>query len=157
MAVSRTLDRVFRASIVLKGLDGVLEIAGGLAILIAPHMIHSLAKNLTEHELSHDPHDFMARHVMETAGGLVHGRNIYAGVYLLSHGLAKAGVVIAVLRDELWAYPAMMALLGAFIVYQLYRLSFGVTLGLSVLTVFDGFVVWLTWREYAARRGRSHR
>ena len=39
-----------------------------------------------------------------------------------------------------------------FIAYQLYRLAYRLTLGLSLLTVFDVFVVWLTWREYKARR-----
>ena len=47
----------------------------------------------------------------------------------------------------------MIVLLGAFIAYQLYRLSFDLTIGLSLLTIFDAFVVWLTWREWQAQRG----
>jgi uncharacterized membrane protein len=47
----------------------------------------------------------------------------------------------------------MIALLLAFIAYQVYRLTSRVTLGLTLLTLFDGFVVWLTWREYQAKRG----
>ncbi len=46
----------------------------------------------------------------------------------------------------------MIALLGAFIVYQLYRLYYEATLGLTLLTIFDAFIVWLTWREYQAKR-----
>jgi uncharacterized membrane protein len=46
----------------------------------------------------------------------------------------------------------MIALLGAFIAYQLYRLAYRMTVGLSLLTVFDAFVVWLTWREYKSKR-----
>lgn len=45
------------------------------------------------------------------------------------------------------AYPGIIVLLVVFIVYQLYRLARGLTLGLSLLTAFDAFVVWLTWRE----------
>lgn len=48
----------------------------------------------------------------------------------------------------------MIALLGAFILYQLYRLYFETTLGLTLLTIFDAFVVWLTWREYQTKRTR---
>lgn len=55
------------------------------------------------------------------------------------------------LRDQLWAYPAMIVLLGMFIAYQLYRLAHDLTVGLTLLTVFDGFVVWLTWREWHAK------
>jgi uncharacterized membrane protein len=32
-----------------------------------------------------------------------------------------------------------------FIAYQVYRLSYDLTLGLDLLTVFDAFIVWLTW------------
>ena len=50
---------------------------------------------------------------------------------------------------------ALIALLGAFIAYQLYRLYYHLTIGLTLLTIFDAFVVWLTWREYQAKRNRA--
>jgi uncharacterized membrane protein len=153
MAVSRSLDRVFRTSVILKGIDGALEVVGGLILLIlSPTTIQATVRTLTEHELSQDPHDFVARHLLHATGGLTHGATIYAGIYLLAHGLAKVAIVIAVLQDRLWAYPAMIALLAAFIAYQLYRLAVRFTIGLTLLTIFDVFVVWLTWREYQARR-----
>lgn len=106
MAVSRSLDRVFRVSVTLKGFDGVLEAIGGvLLLLLSPNSIEDLARTLTEHELSQDPHDFIARHVLQATGGLQHGTTVYAGIYLLSHGLAKVAVVVAVLRDRLWPIP----------------------------------------------------
>ena len=51
-----------------------------------------------------------------------------------------------------WAYPLLIALLLVFIVYQVYRLSYKVSFGLVVLTLFDVLVVWLTWREYRIKR-----
>ncbi|MHB8465839.1 MAG: DUF2127 domain-containing protein [Acidimicrobiales bacterium] len=153
--MSRSLDRTFRISVTLKGLDGALELIGGLVLLfVRPATIEHLARSLTQHELSQDPHDFFARHLLNSAGHLTHGTTLFAALYLLSHGLAKVVLVVAVLREQLWAYPGMIALLGVFIAYQLYRLAIHATLGLSLLTVFDGFVVWLTWREYTSRRAR---
>jgi len=153
MAVSKRLDRAFKISVTLKAIDGALEIIGGLLLLVlSPSEINALARTLTQHELSQDPHDFIARHLLQATSGLTHGTTVYAGIYLLSHGLAKVVVIIAVLRDQLWAYPAMIALLGAFIAYQLYRIALDPTIGLTLLTVFDAFVVWLTWREYQAKR-----
>lgn len=73
-------------------------------------------------------------------------------MYLLIHGLAKVALVGLVLRDKLWAYPWMIALLGAFIVYQSYRLTYRFSVGLLLLTLFDALVAWLTWREYGAKR-----
>jgi uncharacterized membrane protein len=156
MALSQSLDRLFRVSVALKGLDGALEVVGGaLLLVLSPGSIDHLARSVTQHELSQDPQDFIARNLLRATGGLRHGPAIYAGIYLLSHGAAKVAVVIAVLRDRLWAYPAMIALLGAFILYQLYRLSFDLTAGLTLLTLFDVVVVCLTWREY--RRAASRR
>lgn len=153
MAVSRSVDRVFRVSVTLKGIDGALEVIGGVLLLaLSPSSIDRLVRTLTQHELSQDPHDFIARHLLQATGGLRHGTTIYAGIYLLSHGLAKVAVVVAVLRGQLWAYPAMIVLLSAFIGYQLYRLYYDVTVGLTLLTIFDAFVAWLTWREYQAKR-----
>jgi uncharacterized membrane protein len=155
MALSRTLDDTFKVSVTLKGIDGALEIVGGAVLLfVRPTTLDQLARSLTQHELAQDPHDFLARHVLHSAGQLTHGSTLFAAVYLLSHGIAKVVLVVALLRDQLWAYPATIALLGAFIAYQLYRLSYRVTLGLTLLTIFDAFVVWLTWREYRSKRGR---
>jgi len=156
MALSRTLDDTFKISVTLKGIDGALEIVGGVILLfVRPATLDHLARSLTQHELAEDPHDFVARHVLHSAGQLTHGSTLFAAVYLLSHGIAKVVLVVALLRDQLWAYPATIALLGTFIAYQLYRLSYRITLGLTLLTIFDAFVVWLTWREYQAKRTRS--
>jgi uncharacterized membrane protein len=156
MALSRTLDDTFKISVTLKGLDGLLEIIGGTVLLfVKPSTLDQIARSLTQHELSEDPHDFIARHILHSAGHLTHGGTLFAAVYLLSHGIAKVVLVVALLRDQLWAYPAMIVLLGAFIVYQLYRLSYHATLGLTLLTIFDAFVVWLTWREYRSKHSKA--
>jgi uncharacterized membrane protein len=150
---SGALDRTFRITIWLKGLDGLLEIAGGIVLLlITPDTVNQIAQSLTQNELARDPHDWFAMHVLHTANQLNHGGRVFGGIYLLAHGIAKVALVIALLRDKMWAYPAFIGLLGAFIVYQLYRLSYRFTIGLTLLTLFDAFVVWLTWREYRRKR-----
>jgi uncharacterized membrane protein len=148
------LDRTFRVSVILKGLDGALEIVGGLLLLVvAPSTIQALVRSLTQHELSRDPRDFIASHLLRSVQHLSHATAVFAAIYLLSHGVAKVVLVVAVLRDQTWAYPAIIVLLLGFIAYQLYRLTVGPTVGLALLTVFDVFVVVLTWKEYQARHG----
>ena len=152
---SSALDRTFKISIGLKGIDGVLEIVGGIVLLfVAPATLQQWARSLTAHELAQDPHDFIARHLLHSASQLSHSTTLFGAIYLLSHGLAKVVLVIALLREQLWAYPWMIGLLGVFIAYQLYRLTYRVTIGLTLLTLFDAFVVWLTVREYRLERGR---
>ncbi len=155
--VSPALHRTFEVGMVLKGLDGVLEVVGGILLLVvSPQAIAHIVRVLTAHELSEDPHDLVARYLLHTAGHLTAGTTLFGAIYLLSHGVAKAVLVALVLRGKLWAYPWMIALLVAFIVYQLYRITaVHFSAGLTALTVFDVALVWLTWREYQSRRSRS--
>jgi uncharacterized membrane protein len=152
------LDRAFFIGITLKGLDGVLEVIGGLILLaVSPATINAVARAVTQHELSEDPHDFIATHLLHYAGSLSGGSVRFAAVYLLLHGVVKIFLVAALLRNEIWAYPLTIAFLLAFIAYQLYRLTFAPSLGLVALTIFDAVVTWLTWREYQKQRSRRRR
>jgi uncharacterized membrane protein len=142
-------DRLFEIGIILKGLDGILETIGGLLLLaVTPATINRLAEWLTQHELSEDPHDFIASHLLGYAHGLTGSAVTFAAVYLLLHGITKIVLVAALLRNQIWAYPWMIGFLLIFIVYQLYRIVLSPTFGLTALTIFDAIIVWLTWREW---------
>jgi len=156
--LSPALDKTFKIGLVLKGLDGVLEVVGGLVLLfLTPQAIEHVVRMLTAHELSEDPHDVVARYLLHTAGHLNHGTTLFGAIYLLSHGAAKIVLVALVLKDKLWAYPWLIGLLLAFIGYQLYQIiAVHFSLGLTALTVFDAALVWLTWREYRSKRARAH-
>jgi uncharacterized membrane protein len=147
------LDRTFEVGIVLKGLDGVLELVGGaLLLVVTPAAINRIVGALTQHELSEDPDDFVASHLLRVSHGLTGSAVGFAAAYLLLHGVVKVVLVLALLRNKIWAYPWMIGFLVAFIGYQLYRIVLDPTYGLSALTLFDAAIVWLTWREYQKQR-----
>ena len=152
--MSPVLDRTFKIGLVLKAADGVLEIvAGALLVFISPSTIERLAHTVTAHELGEDPHDRFANYILHTTAHLGSGTTLFGAIYLLSHGISKVILVALVLRNKLWAYPWLMGLLGVFIGYQLYVMVFvAFSWGLAALTAFDVLLVWLTWREYQARR-----
>jgi uncharacterized membrane protein len=112
---------------------------------------------LTQHELSEDPNDFLATHLLRTAHGLTGSAVLFGAVYLLAHGVVKVVLVAALLKNQLWAYPWMIAFLGVFIVYQLYRLSLKASVGLTALTTVDAAIAWLTYREYRKQLAVTHR
>ena len=147
------LDRLFEIGIILKGLNGLVELVGGLLLLFAtPGSIHRLAVVLTQGELSEDPHDIIARHLLHTANGLTGSAVLFGAVYLLLHGAVKVVLVIALLLNKLWAYPCIIIVLLIFIGYQLYRIALQPSAGLVLLTAFDVVIVALTWREYRRQR-----
>jgi uncharacterized membrane protein len=151
----RLLDRTFFVVLILKGVDGVLELVGGVLLLfVTPAQIGGLAHLLTQHELSEDPNDLIANGLIHFTVGLTGSATLFAAIYLLLHGVVKVVLVWAVLADHLWAYPWMIAFLAVFILYQSYKLIVDYSLGLLLLTVFDVFVLALTWREYGIHRSR---
>jgi uncharacterized membrane protein len=147
------LDTTFDVTLILKGLDGLLELGGGiLLIAVSPATLNHLAKRLTQHELSQDPHDFFVRHLLHLTANL-HNTQTFGAVYLLTHGLVKLVIVVGLFRREHWAYYVAFVFLGGFVIYQVYRLTYAPSIGLALLTVFDLFIIWLTWREF--RRSRQ--
>ncbi len=70
--------------------------------------------------------------------------------------MVKLLLVAGLLRDRMWAYPASLAVLGAFMAYQLYRYSYTDSVGLLVLTAFDVVVVGLVWHEYRLVRRHTN-
>jgi uncharacterized membrane protein len=144
---------LFDISVISKGVDGALEIVGGaLLCLVSPAYIHSLVRLLTQHELSEDPHDRLARYLLQAAQYLSADAQMFAAVYLVWHGLVKVGLVIALLQQRFWAYPAAIGAFVLFLVYQLYRYAQTRSAGLLVLSVVDVFVIVITWFEYKRLR-----
>jgi uncharacterized membrane protein len=143
------IRQIFQISVLLKGAHAAIECIGGMALaLISTTTIVSWVSALTQDELIENPNDFLATHLLAWAQGFsVETKHFYA-FYLLSHGLVKLLLVVGLLRNKLWSYPASLAILGLFIIYPLYRFSYTHGTGLILLTVFDVLVMGLILHEY---------
>jgi uncharacterized membrane protein len=142
-------DKAFRITLYLKGLDGLLEIAGGIFLLIIkPEQVTRFVTWLTHDELSQDPHDFIASHILKSAHHLTGASLVFGAIYLLSHGIVKLVLVIEVIRDHLWAYIGLIVVTVLFVIYQVYRMVDKFSLGLLLLTIFDLIIIYLTQKEY---------
>lgn len=144
-----TLRTLFRLSLFFKGALSLLEIVGGaLAYFVTQSYLLHVVVAVTQEELTEDPHDFVANHLVAAASGVSIGAQHFAAFYLLSHGIVKTYLIVGLLREKLWYYPvAIVAFLG-FVAYQLLRFHLTHSAWLLVLTVIDIVVIWLTWHEY---------
>jgi uncharacterized membrane protein len=159
-----TLDRLYRIGLWIKGLDGILEIAGGLVLLLVSQpQLGQLVTFLTQRELVEDPRDWIAGHLRDAVHQLSPSTKLFASMYLLIHGVVKLCLIVALLRQWPWSYRPAIAVLLAFIAYQVYQLSLHVSLALLLVSVLDAAIVLLVWREYrqvsevTRRRGRLGR
>lgn len=139
----------FEAGLLVKGIDGLLEIIGGMAMLfIGPAAAGHLVRYLTAHEISEDPGDLLAGLLIAISHDYSVSMQIFMVVYLLSHGLVKIIMVYLLQNRKLWAYPASVAFLALFIIYQLYRFACGHSPLMLVLSLIDMVIIWLVLEEY---------
>jgi uncharacterized membrane protein len=144
-----SVHRAFQISVILKGIDAAIETLAGVALyFIGTDAITALVRRLTFHELTEDPNDFIASHLLHAAENFSVGSKTFYAFYLTSHGVLKLALVAGLLRGKLWSYPASLVVLGLFIVYQVYRFAFTHDPGLVALTVLDIVVIGLVWHEY---------
>jgi uncharacterized membrane protein len=149
----KTIHQLFDISVSLKGIHALIEIASGLALaLVSTGTIVRQIDGLTRSELLEDPHDFLALHALKFAEGFSDQTHHFYAFYLLCHGLVKVALVIGLLRQKLWAYPASFIIFGTFIGYQLYRYSYTHEFSLILLSLLDLFVIALAIHEYRLLR-----
>jgi len=154
----RYWHELFEAGVLLKALNSVWEILGGVFLLtFARGWVPRLFIFFSSRELLGDREDFLFQFVSTQVNHLaVDGTRIFAGIYLLFHGLMNAFLAYNLFRNRLWAYPVMLAFVSVFFVYQVYRLYHTHSLLLLAISVFDIAFIVLTVHEYRYQRAKHH-
>ncbi|MDA8089958.1 MAG: DUF2127 domain-containing protein [Nitrospiraceae bacterium] len=151
------IHKGFEIGILLKFVDGILELMGGMALFwLSPQMLKGFVWAITRHELSEDPTDLVANFLIRSAQHFSVSARVFASAYLLSHGIIKIALVLSLWRRKLWAYPAAIVFFILFIIYQMYRYTHHHSAWLILLSILDVIVVMLTWMEYGNLKRRSH-
>lgn len=147
------LDKTYEIGIIIKGIDGTLELLGGILILtLSSDTILRITNFLTQNELHQDPHNFIATHIVKLGDHLANGHNIFAALFLLSHGLVKVVMVTCLLLNKMWAYPWSLGILTAFFIYQLYVMVVSPSFGMAYLTILDALIIYLVYREWQQQK-----
>jgi len=153
------LHRLFKISIFLKGLDSLLQIIGGIfLILVKPESINNIIQLIFHYELIEDPQDLIVNFFINLFSNLPAGTQLFGAIYLLSHGIIKLALIIGLWKKKLWTYIAAEIVFTLFIIYQVYRFAFTHSVFLILLTLLDAVVIILTWWEYKQlKKGQEDR
>jgi uncharacterized membrane protein len=148
-----SVHRSFQAAILIKGLDGVLEILGGALLLVLPaHALIDIVGKLTARELAEDPNSWFAGTIKTSVEHFAGGTQHFAALYLFTHGVVKVFLVTALWREQRWAFPVAIAFQSVFVAYELYRFTHTHSIALLAFACVDALVGWLIWREFRATR-----
>ena len=135
----KRIHQIFQITVALKGLHGLVEIVGGIALtLFSTDAILSLLYRW-------DHHEWVTRHFNT-------GEHHYYVWFFLSHGALNLALAIGLLLQRLWAYPAAMVVLALFIVLQMHRFIHVHDPGLVFFSLVDVAVIALAVHEYRLLR-----
>ncbi len=130
----RQIGQYFKISVLLKGAISLAEMIAGVTLLFIPL---SFFLNLLPIDLH-----------IEVGG-------IFIAAYIFSRGFIKVLLIWAMLKNQLWAYPSSLVVLGLFVLYQLYEIVHTHSVALIALTIFDLVVMYFIWKEYEVLKFES--
>jgi uncharacterized membrane protein len=136
---------IFDIGLILKGIDSVFEVVGGI-LLLSPVKLGGYLEVLSQHSRR----DFIARGLESMSHG-VQAVTLATAIYLMVHGLSKTILILAVWRDKMWGYVGLIGVLSLFAVVELYRYFVVDKPELLALSLFDAFLVLIIFREYKIR------
>ena len=135
----KRIHQIFVVSIALKGLHGLIEVAGGLALaLFSTDAILRLLYRFHHHQV-------VTRHFNT-------GEHHYYTFFFLSHGALNLALAIGLLLEMLWTFPVAIAVLVLFIALQMYRFTHVHDPELVVFSILDVIVIALAVHEYRLLR-----
>jgi uncharacterized membrane protein len=154
----RILHRFFELGILIKGVDGGLELVGGLLLVfLSPAAINRVMFFFVEGELKEDPTDLVANLLLHTTRSAIEAK-VPASVFLIVHGIVKLVLVGGLATNRLWSYPAAILVFAGLTMYQLYQLNQQYSLFLEIVTILDVIVILLVIAEYRYMRiAKTHK
>jgi uncharacterized membrane protein len=146
------LHELFEIGIVLKGINGALELIGGTILLfVSSAKISAFLYFITAGEVADDPTDPFSHFLRSTASHYSAGSQHFLEFYLLSHGVMKVFLSYALYKEKVWAFPAALSIFSLFVLYEGYRFLHTHSPFLLAAIVFDLVVIGLIWNEYRRR------
>ena len=155
MSHTRWARIAFLVTVAIKGIDGIIETILGLFIaLVGPDKLLLLVLRFTVPELHNNPANNVAEAV-QSGAAKVTTIGTFAIVYLLVHGILKAGIAVDLLRGKRWIFAPAILILSGFVLFLGYRTVQQWSVWSCSLALFDLFTVTLVineWRQPHAQR-----
>lgn len=144
------LDWFYDIGIAIKGFDGTVELIAGILLWVAPGLLHGTLQTLLgeARESNSRMMQFVADNIGRIDADLAKSGLVIVIFFLIMHGVVKVGLVICLFKKWHWAYPWAIAVLSAFLVYQVYVFVKHPTFPMALFSVLDAVIVWLVYKEY---------
>lgn len=152
----RLRQSLYKSGMLLKGANGALELIGGILLAVLPRSCFMrVILFLTQHDVGSGSKDWAFRELSHALARLS-GESGFAIFYLLSHGVLKLLLAVALLREQRWAYPTGLAAFGMLAGYEVYRFVVHPGVMMGVVIAIDLGVIALIWSHWKAEKRPPH-
>ena len=149
-------EKLFRVAVVLKGLDGVVQLVGGLLVIFVPPSVITALAHVTTRDVFGGAGGPLQQHFEQAAEHFANGgTRTFVIVYLLLHGVIKIGLVVALLCKVRPAYPVAVVALGAFVVFEVLRATRTHSIALPFFAALDVLIIVMVIKEYLQLRKQN--
>ncbi len=127
---------------------GILRLILGLALLkVIGTPVADVFYSFMSHELITDPKDIIINTIYPLLEHSSFTVTYFLAMYLIFWGVIDAFLSTFLLKGKSWAFPFSMYLIGAFILYEIYRFTYTHSITLLFVILIDCIILWLINRE----------
>jgi len=142
-------NNLFKISLAIKCFESILEIIGGILLLILKQeSIGNIVKLIFQHELLQDPKDFIGNLLISLSSNLSVGIQYFLAMYFLINGFVKLGLIYGLWRKKLWTYLVAEVFFSIMLIYEIYKFTSTYSIYLLLLIFIDIAVIILIWVRY---------
>jgi uncharacterized membrane protein len=145
---------LFQIGIAIKGFDSLLEIAGGV-LLLMPVQLNEIIMKISQHELLVSPEHHTVKHIERTAVELLERATVFNAIFLMVHGLAKAVLIWGVLKQKKWGYVGLLWVLSIFTGAELVRAAMVHALHLFLFAAIDISIIVVIAMDYRSEKKKG--
>jgi uncharacterized membrane protein len=151
MAPKGKIHRLFEISILIKGIDGVLEFLAGIALFfISSKSIASIIHFLFRYDSDAD--DFITDYMVHLAQALTHSTQMFGAFHLLINGIIKIAIVLALWSEKPVVFPIAGFVLSAFTLFGIVRFLHTFSSLLLFFILLDIIIIILLYYEYKLQK-----
>lgn len=146
---SRLLEYLFFLSLILKGIDGVVEVLAGTTLLFLEKSdVLNFLTHLARYNFKAVSKDALVNSIAHFSSTFTDYMKFFVTVILLGSGSVKIVLAISLLLKKKWAFPVALVLLGLIILYESIQGILSKSLFIGIMTTLDVIVLLVISREY---------
>jgi uncharacterized membrane protein len=147
---------IFEAVLWWRIVYGTLKTILGITLLgFVGTSFYKIFTTLMAHEIIEDPSDILIRTILPYIQSNPAEITYFVALYLIFWGLTEIFLSANLLKERLWAFPTTMIIVGLFVLYEIYRVSYTHSLILFGIIIIDIFILGIIYLEYTKAKVRQ--